>query len=158
MIGSGPIRSSGNNAMTLFIFLRGEVLRCALWTYSCHASFRRWPGPLCHQNGSKKGAPPPRILPLEYEGVLHMLPEGGQGRSLDVSVRRFPEHWRKRATLMRIYVMPMRPLRTRREMVVVRHYQTWAVHLESRSLCVFGGHAPHGKMDAASFQPGRSGA
>jgi hypothetical protein len=39
---------------------------------------------------------------FEYEGELHMLPEGGQGHSLDVyQCEGFPDRWRKRATLMR---------------------------------------------------------
>jgi hypothetical protein len=39
---------------------------------------------------------------FEHEGVLHMLPEGGDGRSIDVyQCEEFPERWRKRATLMR---------------------------------------------------------
>ena len=39
---------------------------------------------------------------FEYEGVLHMLPEGGQGGSIDVyQCEEFPERWRKRTTLMR---------------------------------------------------------
>jgi hypothetical protein len=38
---------------------------------------------------------------FEYEGELHMLPEGGQGHSLDVyQCAGFPDRWRKRATLM----------------------------------------------------------
>jgi hypothetical protein len=39
---------------------------------------------------------------FEHEGVLHMLPEGGQGRSVDVyECEAFPDRWRKRATLMK---------------------------------------------------------
>ncbi len=39
---------------------------------------------------------------FEYEGVLHMLPEGGRGRSIDVyQCEEYPERWRKRSTLMR---------------------------------------------------------
>ncbi len=38
---------------------------------------------------------------FEHEGVLHMLPEGGNGRTIDVyQCEGFPERWRKRATLM----------------------------------------------------------
>jgi len=37
----------------------------------------------------------------EHEGVLHLLPEAGAGRSLDVyRCEAFPHRWRKRATLM----------------------------------------------------------
>lgn len=38
---------------------------------------------------------------FEYEGVLHMIPEGGAGRALEAySCEEFPDRWRKRATLM----------------------------------------------------------
>ena len=38
---------------------------------------------------------------FEYEETLHMIPEGGSGRVLDVyQCEAFPERWRKRATLM----------------------------------------------------------
>jgi len=38
---------------------------------------------------------------FEHEGVLHMMPEGGAGGSLDVySCEEFPHRWQKRATLM----------------------------------------------------------
>jgi len=38
---------------------------------------------------------------FEHEGTLHMIPEGGAGRSLDVyQCEEFPARWRKRATLM----------------------------------------------------------
>jgi len=38
---------------------------------------------------------------FEYEGALHMMPEAGAGRSLDVyRCEEFPQRWRKRATLM----------------------------------------------------------
>jgi hypothetical protein len=38
---------------------------------------------------------------FEHEGTLHMLPEAGNGRTLDVyQCEEFPERWRKRATLM----------------------------------------------------------
>jgi len=38
---------------------------------------------------------------FEYEGVLHMMPEGCAGRALEVYVcEEFPNRWRKRATLM----------------------------------------------------------
>jgi hypothetical protein len=39
---------------------------------------------------------------FEHEGTLHMLPEGGHGRAIDVyQCEEFPGRWRKRATLMR---------------------------------------------------------
>jgi hypothetical protein len=39
---------------------------------------------------------------FEHEGTLHMMPEGGHGRAIDVyQCEEFPERWRKRATLMR---------------------------------------------------------
>lgn len=39
---------------------------------------------------------------FEHEGTLHMIPEGGEGRAVDVyQCEEFPERWRKRATLMR---------------------------------------------------------
>jgi len=39
---------------------------------------------------------------FEHEGVLHMIPEGGAGRTIDVyQCEEFPMRWRKRATLMR---------------------------------------------------------
>lgn len=39
---------------------------------------------------------------FEYEGALHMLPEGGAGRALQVyQCEEFPGRWRQRATLMR---------------------------------------------------------
>jgi hypothetical protein len=39
---------------------------------------------------------------FEHEGSLHMMPEGGQGRAIDVyECEEFPGRWRKRATLMR---------------------------------------------------------
>lgn len=39
---------------------------------------------------------------FEFEGVLHMLPEGGSARALEAyACEEFPERWRKRATLMR---------------------------------------------------------
>ena len=39
---------------------------------------------------------------FEYEGVLYMLPEAGQGRSMDVyQCEEFPGRWSKRATLMK---------------------------------------------------------
>jgi hypothetical protein len=39
---------------------------------------------------------------FEWEGALHMMPEAGAGRSLDVfRCEEFPHRWRKRATLMR---------------------------------------------------------
>lgn len=38
---------------------------------------------------------------FEYQGELHMLPEAGNGRTLDVyECEEFPARWRKRATLM----------------------------------------------------------
>ena len=39
---------------------------------------------------------------FEFEGILHMMPEGGAGRSIEVyQCAEFPGRWRKRATLMR---------------------------------------------------------
>ncbi|MCX6924419.1 MAG: hypothetical protein NT154_14575 [Verrucomicrobia bacterium] len=39
---------------------------------------------------------------FEHEGVLHMMPEGGTGRAIEVyQCEEFPGRWRKRATLMR---------------------------------------------------------
>ena len=39
---------------------------------------------------------------FEYEGVLHMIPEGGGGRAIEVyECEQFPDRWRKKATLMR---------------------------------------------------------
>jgi len=39
---------------------------------------------------------------FEYEGKLHMVPEGGRGGAIEVyQCEEFPDHWRKRATLMR---------------------------------------------------------
>ncbi|MGD0261314.1 MAG: hypothetical protein ABSD29_15990 [Verrucomicrobiota bacterium] len=39
---------------------------------------------------------------FEHEGTLHMVPEGGNARAIDVyQCEEFPERWRKRATLMR---------------------------------------------------------
>lgn len=39
---------------------------------------------------------------FEHEGTLHMVPEGGHGRTIDVyECEEFPERWRKKATLMR---------------------------------------------------------
>ena len=39
---------------------------------------------------------------FEHEGALHMIPEGGRGRTIDVyQCEDFPQRWRKRATLMR---------------------------------------------------------
>lgn len=39
---------------------------------------------------------------FEYEGALHMMPEGGGGRAIDVYVcEEFPFRWRKKATLLR---------------------------------------------------------
>jgi hypothetical protein len=39
---------------------------------------------------------------FEYEGRLHMVPEGGGGRAIHVyQCEEFPDRWRKRATLMR---------------------------------------------------------
>jgi hypothetical protein len=38
---------------------------------------------------------------FEHEGTLHMIPEGGHGRAIDVyQCEDFPERWRKRATLI----------------------------------------------------------
>ena len=38
---------------------------------------------------------------FEFEGVLHMVPEGGAGRAIEVyQCEEFPGRWRKRATLM----------------------------------------------------------
>jgi hypothetical protein len=38
---------------------------------------------------------------FEYEGALHMMPEAGAGRTLDVyRCEEFPHRWRKRVTLM----------------------------------------------------------
>jgi hypothetical protein len=38
---------------------------------------------------------------FEYEGILHMMPEGGAGRAIEVyACEEFPNRWRKRATLM----------------------------------------------------------
>lgn len=39
---------------------------------------------------------------FEHEGVLHMIPEGGGGRTIDVyQCEEFPLRWQKRATLIR---------------------------------------------------------
>jgi hypothetical protein len=39
---------------------------------------------------------------FEHEGSLHMVPEGGSGRTIDVyECEEFPDRWRRRATLMR---------------------------------------------------------
>lgn len=39
---------------------------------------------------------------FEHEGALLMVPEGGEGRSIDIyQCEEFPERWSKRATLMR---------------------------------------------------------
>ena len=39
---------------------------------------------------------------FEHEGALYMVPEGGQGRTIDVyQCEEFPDRWRKRATLKR---------------------------------------------------------
>jgi hypothetical protein len=39
---------------------------------------------------------------FEHEGALHMIPEGGGGRTIEVyQCEEFPERWRQRATLMR---------------------------------------------------------
>ncbi len=39
---------------------------------------------------------------FEYEGVLHMMPEAGAGRAIEVyQCEEFPDRWRQKATLMR---------------------------------------------------------
>ena len=39
---------------------------------------------------------------FEHEGVLHMIPEGGAGRAVEVyECQEFPARWRKKATLLR---------------------------------------------------------
>jgi len=62
------------------------------------------------QDGSAVSAPIPVLTEqhhlsypflFEYEDALHMLPEAGAGRSLDVyRCEEFPHRWRKHATLM----------------------------------------------------------
>ncbi len=93
-----------------FLWKRGDdfYLFCEEWIYSRphgHISVMR-----LAKDGSEVSSPVPVLTAahhlsypflFEYEGDLHMLPEAGAGRSLDIyRCEEFPERWRKRATLM----------------------------------------------------------
>lgn len=93
-----------------FLWKRGDDLFifCEEWIYSRphgHLAVMK-----VARDGSSVSAPTPVLQTdyhlsypflFEWEGVLHMLPEAGANRSLDVyQCEEFPNRWRKRCSLM----------------------------------------------------------